>query len=107
MFSKIRTENGGIDALINNAGIASMNHSLLTNMSTVKKILNPNIIGTSLLCPAKAKLMPPPPCAGIIKGSTVAVPPTKKMKQTKHQIKPPTRRLDTTFCLKKKQLIKT
>ncbi len=74
MFSKIRTENGGIDILINNAGIASMNHSLLTNMSTVEKILNTNIIGTFLFCREAAKLMQINKFGRIINFSTVAVP---------------------------------
>ena len=43
MFNSIRTNFGKLDILINNAGIASMNHSLLTTMQTVKNILETNV----------------------------------------------------------------
>ena len=38
-----------IDILINNAGIASMNHLMLTPTSTVNKIFNTNFVGTFLI----------------------------------------------------------
>ena len=57
MFYKINSEFGGIDILINNAGIASMNHSLLTTIDTVKNILNTNYTATFLFCREAAKLM--------------------------------------------------
>ena len=48
---------GGVDALLNNAGIASMNHALLTPASTVNRILQTNVLGTFLFCREMAKLM--------------------------------------------------
>src|SRR5213082_1890534 len=57
MFSDIRRSYGRIDHLINNAGIASMNHSLLTPTSTVSAILATNTVGTFLLSREAAKLM--------------------------------------------------
>jgi 3-oxoacyl-[acyl-carrier protein] reductase len=43
--------------LINNAGIASMNHILLTPMATISKVMDTNVIGTFLFCREAAKLM--------------------------------------------------
>ena len=57
MFSEIRKKYGRLDVLINNAGIASMNHSLLTPISTARKILDTNVIGTFVFSRESAKLM--------------------------------------------------
>jgi 3-oxoacyl-[acyl-carrier protein] reductase len=46
-----------LDILINNAGVAAMNHALLTPMETVDRILGTNVGGTFLLCREGAKLM--------------------------------------------------
>ncbi len=48
MVHEVAKEYGRIDILINNAGIASMNHILLTPMSTVKRIFETNVFGTFL-----------------------------------------------------------
>ena len=57
MFSDIRKTFGRVDVLVNNAGVASMNHSLLTPLSTARKILETNIIGTFLFSREAAKIM--------------------------------------------------
>jgi 3-oxoacyl-[acyl-carrier protein] reductase len=57
MFSEIRNSYGRLDILINNAGIASMNHSLLTPIETVRRVLDTNVVGTFLFCRESAKLM--------------------------------------------------
>ena len=48
MFSAIRSKYGRLDVLINNAGIASMNHSLLMPLKTAQEIVNTNLIGSFL-----------------------------------------------------------
>src|SRR6266513_1948298 len=74
MFSEIRKQEGRLDVLINNAGIASMNHSLLTPIATVSKIIQTNFMGTFLLCREAARLMQPHRYGRIVNFATVAVP---------------------------------
>lgn len=74
LFSGIRRNHGRLDNLINNAGIASMNHTVLTPVSTVEKILRTNVIGTFLFCREAAKLMKRNNYGRIVNFSTVATP---------------------------------
>jgi 3-oxoacyl-[acyl-carrier protein] reductase len=74
LISRIRKEKGRLDNLINNAGIASMNHSLLTPKETVTKVLNTNLVGTFLFCREAAKLMKKTGSGRIVNFTTVAVP---------------------------------
>ena len=57
MFHELSSSVGRVDVLINNAGIASMNHILLTPMATIRKIIDTNFIGTFLFCREAGKLM--------------------------------------------------
>ena len=74
MFMDIRKKFKRLDILINNAGIASMNHVLLTSIKTVQKILNTNVIGSFLFSRESAKLMQKNKNGRIINFSTVATP---------------------------------
>jgi 3-oxoacyl-[acyl-carrier protein] reductase len=74
MFGSIRKEHGTLHNLINNAGIASMNHSLLTPGSTVEKVMQTNLLGTFLATREAAKLMRRDRYGRIVNFSTVAVP---------------------------------
>ena len=73
IFSFIRKKYGHLDILINNAGTASMNHTLLTPMTTVQKVIDTNLVGTFLFCREGAKLMRKSQHGRIINFSTAAV----------------------------------
>jgi 3-oxoacyl-[acyl-carrier protein] reductase len=74
MFADISARFGRLDALINNAGIASMNHSLLTPAKTVNNVIQTNVLGTFLMCREAAKLMKRNNYGRIVNFSTVATP---------------------------------
>jgi 3-oxoacyl-[acyl-carrier protein] reductase len=74
MFSDIRKQEGRLDVLINNAGVASMNHSLLTPIATVNKIMETNFTGTFLFCREAARLMQLHRYGRIVNLASVAVP---------------------------------
>ena len=74
LFSFVRKQFGVLDNTINNAGIAAMNHSLLTPMSTIESVLQTNVAGTFLICRESAKLMKKNKRGRILNFSSVAVP---------------------------------
>ena len=74
MARKIKASHGKVEALLNNAGIASMNHALLTPASTVNRILQTNVVGTFLFCREMSKLMRRTNNGRIINFTTVAHP---------------------------------
>ncbi len=69
-----RNKFGSVDVLINNAGKASMNHSILTPVSSVKDLFETNYLGTFLFSRECSKLMMKQKFGRIINFSTVAVP---------------------------------
>ena len=74
LFATVRKSYGRLDHLINNAGVASMNHSLLTPLSTVRRVLDTNVAGTFLFCREGAKLMRRNRFGRIVNFTSVAVP---------------------------------
>ena len=55
LFSQIRKSHEGLDILINNAGIASMNTLYLQKLKQLEKIFDTNLIGTFLFCREASK----------------------------------------------------
>lgn len=74
IFHSIRKQFGRLDHLINNAGVASMNHSLLTPLTTVRRVLETNVVGAFLFSREAAKLMRVRKYGRIVNLATVAVP---------------------------------
>ncbi len=74
IFAEVRRRYGRLDALLNNAGIASMNHFMLTPMRTVESIYRTNVFGTFLFCREAAKLMQARKFGRIVNFATVATP---------------------------------
>jgi 3-oxoacyl-[acyl-carrier protein] reductase len=74
VFHDIRKRFSRLDNLINNAGIASMNHVLLTPVSAVQQVLDTNVVGTFLFCREAAKLMQQRNYGRIVNMVTVATP---------------------------------
>jgi 3-oxoacyl-[acyl-carrier protein] reductase len=74
VFSYIRKIFGNLDILINNAGIASMNHIMITPKSSVDNIFGTNFIGTFLFCREAAKIMSKNSFGRIVNFTTVATP---------------------------------
>lgn len=63
-----------IDYLINNAGIAAMNHSLLTPLSVIESIFKTNVFGTFLFCREVGRVMSRSKVGRIVNFATVATP---------------------------------
>lgn len=74
MVAAVGKQFGRLDVLINNAGIASMNHVLLTPAATAERIFATNVHGVFLLCRESAKLMQRRRYGRIVNVSTVAAP---------------------------------
>jgi 3-oxoacyl-[acyl-carrier protein] reductase len=74
MVDDVRRRHGRIDYLLNNAGIASMNHALLTPASTVQRVLATNVLGTFVTCREVAKVMRRARFGRIVNFVSVATP---------------------------------
>jgi len=73
-IKKLKRERGAIDVLVNNAGIASMNHFSLTPGHSVNSIFGTNVFASIILCREVGKIMIRQKRGRIVNLSTVAVP---------------------------------
>jgi len=74
MVRQVKKTFGQINVLLNNAGIAAMNHILTTPYSNAQTVFSTNFFGTFLFSREVAKVMMKQRTGSIINYSTVAVP---------------------------------
>jgi 3-oxoacyl-[acyl-carrier protein] reductase len=74
LLAAVRRERGRLDAVLNNAGVAAMNHALLTPASSVEQVLRTNVEGTFLVAREAARLMQRRQYGRIVNFASVAVP---------------------------------
>lgn len=74
MVRDVHARFGPVTILLNNAGIASMNHLLLTPLKTIERIFSTNVFGTFLVMREVAKVMASARYGRIVNFSTVAHP---------------------------------
>jgi 3-oxoacyl-[acyl-carrier protein] reductase len=72
--AQIRRSHGRLDVVVNNAGIASLNHFLMVPSSTVDRVIATNFRGAWLVSREAAKLMMKARYGRIVNVTTVAVP---------------------------------
>lgn len=74
LFREITRQFGRLDVVINNAGVASMNHVLLTPVASLRKMLEAHVCGTLLVSREAVLLMRKRKQGRIINLSSVGVP---------------------------------
>ena len=74
LVKKVGREKPSLDAVLNNAGIAAMNHFLLTPGKTIEKVFSTNVFGSFFFMREAGKIMSRAKNGCIINFSTVAVP---------------------------------
>ncbi len=74
LFGEITRRFGRLDVVINNAGVASMNHVLLTPVGSLRKMLETHVCGTFMVSREAALLMRKRKYGRIVNLSSVAVP---------------------------------
>ena len=74
MVRDVQKRLGQLSILINNAGIASMNHLLLTPLSSIQRIFSTNVFGSFVVLREAAKAMAPAKYGRIVNFATVATP---------------------------------
>jgi 3-oxoacyl-[acyl-carrier protein] reductase len=76
MCRAIRAEHGRLDAVVNNAGVASMNHFMMTPDESARRMFDVNFFAVLNCCRETVKLLQKSeePAPAILNVSTVAVP---------------------------------
>jgi 3-oxoacyl-[acyl-carrier protein] reductase len=74
LFAEVRARLGGLDALVNNAGLASMNQVALMPYDAARRIVEVNLLGVFLCTRAGIRVLRHSPAGRIVNLTTVAVP---------------------------------
>lgn len=74
LFATARRELGGLDALVNNAGVATMNPVALMPAARARRVIDVSMIGTFLCSRAAIRPLRASPSPRIVNLSSVAVP---------------------------------
>jgi 3-oxoacyl-[acyl-carrier protein] reductase len=74
LFAEVRATTGGLDALVNNAGMASMNPIALTTAERARRVIDANLVGTFLFTRAAIRLLRSSSNGRIVNLTSVAVP---------------------------------
>lgn len=74
LIARIRREYRRLDCLLNNAGVAAMNHLLLTPEATARAIFDTNFFGTFIVTREAARLMRTSAAGRIVNFTSIAVP---------------------------------
>ncbi len=74
MFSSIRKKHNRLDILLNNAGIASTNHVMITPIAAVRRLLDTNVLGNFLFCREADKIMANKKWGRIVNFASIATP---------------------------------
>jgi 3-oxoacyl-[acyl-carrier protein] reductase len=73
LFARVREDADGLYGLINNAGIAAMNHALLTPRSVIENLIRTNYLGTFLCSREASRLLQRGGGGRIVNFTSVAV----------------------------------
>ena len=73
LFARVRSEGAQLYGLINNAGVAAMNHALLTPADVVENLIRTNYLGTFLCAREASRLMQSFQYGRIVNFTSVAV----------------------------------
>lgn len=74
MFKDLRTRAGGLDAVINNAGVARANAIALTPVADVRRIMDTNFLGVFLSTHQSIRLLRSSPAGRIVNLTSIAAP---------------------------------